>query len=375
VQELRPGEIRRILVLNRNHIGDCLLTTPMLRSLKRGFPRAHLAVSVPAANRELLERNPHIDEIVIRPEIKSWAAKVRFGFQMRRGGHDLIVSLQEKSTFYAWATYQTGLLTRHPPLTLALEHRRTRRYYQHVSPVRPDRHEVYKYLGIASLLGCPEDTSPVLELEPPAESRERVAWFLQTHGVDPAAGFIGINPGGTSPAKRWEVDRFAAAADRLRAETGLPVVVFGGAVDRDRAAEIAARMAEPPLVSAGRASLGDTAALLERCQLLVTGDTGPMHMAVALAVPVVALFGPTDPVRFGPFTSLSCVLRHPEPCDDCRARRRKARSGARKRMVRDQGRLPTEDAPCLHTITVEECCEAALRLYHAPPVPVRVERP
>lgn len=337
------GDIRRILVLNRNQIGDCVLTTPMLRALKRRFPRARVFVSIPKSNQDLLVTNPHVDEIVLRPRRSSWAAKCRFAFQMRRAHYDLIISLQEKSLFYAWATHSTGLLNPRRPVNVALEHLRTRRWYQHISPVRADQHEVLKYLEIAHMLGCPREHSPVLELEPPADARAQVQRFLGDRCLNPDARFIGINPGGTKREKRWPVERFAQVADRLHTELGLTVMVLGGPTDREMAARIAQRMQHRPVVVAGRASLGETAAYLERCAILVTGDTGPMHMAVAMAVPVVALFGPTSPIKFGPFTTLGVTVKHDEPCPRC-------------------------PKPCLHTITVDECVEAALGLYKAPPV-------
>jgi lipopolysaccharide heptosyltransferase II len=345
LQDLRLGDIGQILVLNRNHIGDCLLTTPMLRSLKRRFPRAHMAVAVPASNQDLLVTNPHVDEIMIRPQVSSWGGKFGFACQIRDRGYDLIISLQEKSLFYSWATYFTTVGMPRKPITVALDHARTRRFYQYnVRPMREDQHEVYKYLDVASLLGCPRERNPVLELEPTASSRERVERLLSSQGFDSDARFIGINPGGTKPDKRWPVERFAEVADRLREEMGLPVIIFGGPCDRPLAEGIVAGMNHQPLVVAGQTSLGDTAALMERCQLLVTGDTGPMHMAVALAVPVVAMFGPTNPVKFGPFSTLRTILSHAEPCPRCTQR-------------------------CVHTITAEECVSAALKLYMAPPVP------
>jgi lipopolysaccharide heptosyltransferase II len=311
----------------------------MLRALKRRFPGAHLAVSVPLSNKDLLVHNPHVDSIVVRPKLRSWGAKFRFAYEIRKSGYDLIVSVQEKSLFYAWATWSAAAGRADRPVTLALDHPRTRRWYQYNSPVRPHQHEVYKYLELAALLGCEQEPHPALELQVDDETRARLGPYVASKGFSPEARFIGINPGGSKREKRWPVDRLAAVANRLHRELDLPIVIFGGPDDHPRAIAIADQMTHPPLVAAGRTTLTDTAGLLERCDLLVTGDTGPMHMAVALGVPVVALFGPTNPVKFGPFTGHpnKAVLRHAEPCPKCRQ-------------------------PCLHTITVEECVAAALAL-------------
>lgn len=336
-------DARRILVLNRNHIGDCLLTTPLLRALKRGYPRAHITVSIPDSLRDLLVTNPHVDAILPRPDLNQWSEKFRFAFDIRGRDFDLIISLQEKSKFYAWATRYATLLRRGRPVTVALEHSRTRCHYQHHVSIRSDRHEVYKYLDIAEGLGCPVDRNPVLELATTQTARDRVDRLAAEQGFDADTRFIGLNPGATKDAKRWAAQRFAIVGERLSREFGLPVMVLGGPQDQERAELIAAGMGRRPLMSAGRAGLADTAALLERCAFLVTNDTGPMHMAVAMAVPVVALFGPTSPQKYGPFTRLKTVLRHEDPCPRC-------------------------VEPCLHTITPDECIEAARKLYTAPPV-------
>ena len=350
---MKLDNVRQILVLNRNHIGDCLLTTPLLRALKRRYPRARLCVSVPESNRELLKTNSHVDRIVIQP-INSWASKFKFAWEIHTRGYDLIISLQEKSNFYAWATHFSAVLNRRL-ISVGLDHPRTRRHYQHNVPVQPGRHEVFKYLDVAELLGCPPEKNPVLELTPPPGSREKIGAWASIEGFDPDQRFVGINPGGTKPEKRWLLERFAEVADRLHEETGLPALITWrsdrpGQRPGDRGC---GGHAHP--TDRGRAGLlGDTAALLERCNLLVTGDTGPMHMAVALALPVVALFGPTDPAKFRPFSSASVVLRHEKPCASCAA------GPATKSNPR-----PSR-WPCIHTITAADVTAAALSLYQGP---------
>src|SRR5262249_57389143 len=127
----------------------------------------------------------------------------------------------------------------------------------------------------------------------------------------------------------------ADAAGGLFAAVALPDVVLGGRYDAGIAHSIAHRMTAPPIILAGRTSLGETAALLERCRLLLTNDTGPMHMAAALAVPVVAIWGPTSPVKFRPYSNLSTVVRCEHPCPRCHQ-------------------------PCIHGVSVDEVVAAAL---------------
>lgn len=336
---------RRILVLNRSRIGDCLLTTPTLRALRRGFPDAHLGVSIPASNRDLLAENRHLDEIVLRPERTHWWEKVRFILALRRWGADLILSFQEKSLFYAWAT-----AFQRQAWTICLDHPRTRRFYRQTVPIPPGAHEVEKYLAVARALGCEMEEPPRLELTPPAAARTTAGRLLAELGALPEERWIGITPGGTKANKRWPIDRFAEVAARLQRELGLRALIVGGAGDIRSAEAIREqclrRGGEAPLVVAGRTTLGETAACLERCDLFVTSDTGPMHMAAALGVPVVSIFGPTNPRKFGPYTPRGVVLQHAGSCGRCAG-------------------------PCVHTVTVEEVMGAALSLHRTGVAPAR----
>jgi lipopolysaccharide heptosyltransferase II len=330
--------LRRILVLGRSHIGDCLLTTPAIRAVRRRFPEAWLDVSIPRSNSDLLAGNPHMDEILYRPPRSEWLAKARFVHTLRQRRYDLVVSFQEKSLFYGWAAGMSGA-----PRRVGLEHPRTRRHFTEVVPVRPGVHEVEKYLAVAAALGC-DVSERYLELSVSGPARAAADQLLRGEGLDPETPCIGINPGATTANKRWAPERFAAVADALRADLRLPVLLFGGPGDAELSAQVARRMAAPPVELAGRVSLGETAALLARCRLLVTNDTGPMHMAAALAVPVVAVFGPTSPVKFGPYSALSTVVRQEQPCEQC-------------------------SRPCLHTVSVEQVLASAHAQEAALPTP------
>ncbi len=133
------------------------------------------------------------------------------------------------------------------------------------------------------------------------DANRRVADLLHGEGL-PARGFILINPFSRWETKAWPIERYAALLPRLRGEFGLPLVITGSPGEAARAARLASAMAPGTAVSlAGRLGLGDLAALLARARLVVTGDSGPMHMAAAVGTPVVALFGPTWPERAGPW--------------------------------------------------------------------------
>jgi heptosyltransferase-2 len=212
----------------------------------------------------------------------------------------------------------------------------TRPFYRRVGRRVFGEHEVEKYATLVAALGLPRPlTPPELHVSPEhaASARQR----LLDEGWHEGERLIGLNPGATRDRKRWPAERFAAVGDRLAAERGCRVAVFGGPGDRELAARVVSAMAAPALDLAGRLRLGETAAALRQCALVISNDTGPMHMAAALGVPVVALFGPTPPNQFGPLGPRQAVLRARGNCPDC-------------------------TAPCMHAITVEECFAAAERM-------------
>ncbi len=347
---------QRILLLNRNHIGDCLFTTPAIRALRTAYPEAVLVAAVPPTNQDLLAGNPCLNEVMVRP-LRGVATQLQLLREIRRRRFDLVISFQEKSFFYAALARLSGAR-----VTVSLQHWRTRPFYHRIVPVEAGRHEVEKYhaiaravLGSTACAGDPRgepcshaDCVPgAMELHVSHEHRARAETLLENLEVDSDALLIGINPGATMEVKRWPVERFAAVGRELTARAQARVLVLGGPEDEARAAVIARSI--PGAVSvAGRTRLGETAGLLRRCRLLISGDTGPLHMAVALGVPAVGLFGPTNPHKYGPWSEhgiprrRATVLRHAEPCARC-------------------------DRPCVHTITVEECLAAAENCLRADP--------
>lgn len=359
----------RILVLNRNHIGDCLFTTPAIRALRIAYPEAVLVAAVPSPNHDLLASNPCLSEVLVRP-LRGVTSQLRLLSEIRRRRFDLVISFQEKSFYYAALARLSGAR-----LTVSLHHWRTRVFYHRIVPVVPGRHEVEKYHAIAQAVLAPTSMSdpgterdrhgtphagggatkresstrllagPLLrspgamELHVSREHRSRADTLLARLEVSDDSLLVGLNPGATLAVKRWPPERFAAVGRELAARHQARILVLGGPGDEERAASIA--QAVPGAVSvAGRTRLGETAALLRRCHLLISGDTGPLHMAVALGVPTIGLFGPTNPGKYGPWgeqggrPARASVLRHTEPCPEC-------------------------DRPCVHTISVEECVAAA----------------
>jgi heptosyltransferase-2 len=159
-------------------------------------------------------------------------------------------------------------------------------------------------------------TPPTLYLEPEEEAMG--ARVLSEAGLPGQGPWVGLSPGAAyGPAKRWPADRFAALGRKLQREYGARLVLLGGQDERPVAEQVKEHLPGPVADMVGRTSLRQALGVLSQLNLLVTNDSGLMHAAAALSVPLVALFGSTDPGATGPFTSRATVIRHPRPCSPC----------------------------------------------------------
>jgi ADP-heptose:LPS heptosyltransferase len=172
----------------------------------------------------------------------------------------------------------------------------------------------------------------------PDDARRRARALVET-GTRP---LVGIHASGGRQSKQWHLDRFAATGRAVAARTGATIVLTGSAADRAMVEDVAARLAGVHVISTpGQVDLPDLAGLLSELDVLVTGDTGPMHLAAAVGTPVVALFGPSDPARYGPLAPVERIVRVHLPCSPC--------GQVRLPPVRCRGHVPD----CLDGITVD----------------------
>ncbi len=217
------------------------------------------------------------------------------------------------------------------------------------------RHQVYYYLDLLyqtglSSLDYLEDRSfrPDIGLRAPDEARRRAETLLEECGAEAGRPRVALNPGAFyGPAKRWFADRYALLADALIEEAGVQVLLIGSAGEKRLAEEIRGQMRRPPVLLTGKTDLTALLGVLKSCRLLITNDSGPMHLAAALDVPQVALFGSTDAVATGPLGPRARVVQEPVPCSPC--------------LLRE---CPL-DLRCFERITVERVTREALDLLAA----------
>jgi heptosyltransferase-2 len=293
----------RILVRAPNWVGDVVLSLPALRDLRRLFPAARLEVLARPWVAELYGAVPGVDAAT---ESRGHRADV----ESVRGRFDAGVLLPN-SFASALVLFRAGVPERWGYATDGRGMLLTRRC--RVPPGVRGRSQVYYYRAMLEGLGLAVGGAPDASLACPEEWSARGLALLGDDGP-----WIGVNPGAFyGTAKRWPSQRFAAAADLVARRIGARVAVVGGAGERPLGEAVADGLRAPSRVLCGETSLGDLVGVLARLRLLLTNDSGPMHLAAALGTPVVAVFGSTDEAETAPVSPRARVVRERVECAPC----------------------------------------------------------
>jgi ADP-heptose:LPS heptosyltransferase len=181
-------------------------------------------------------------------------------------------------------------------------------------------HAVDRYLLVAKAVGAVESGAPEFRFRIPQTDYEEVDRLLSRSGVMPGTSWVALNVSARWPTKRWPAASFAEVADRLQQDGYGAVVMIGGPDERADVAAVSGMMKSPAVNLAGATTVGLLPALLSRASLLIANDSGPMHIAAAVGIPMVALFGPTSAVRTGPYGMGHSVLTGQVPCRPCFSR-------------------------------------------------------
>ncbi|MBI3812203.1 MAG: glycosyltransferase family 9 protein [Nitrospirae bacterium] len=307
--------MQRILIIKLGAVGDVIHTLPVLETLRGRFPQAHIGWAVEEAAAPILEGNPALNEL-IRLERKKLRGTGGLAYFRR-----WLQSLRERQFDTALDPhnlFKSGLAAYASGASLRVGFRKFREgnflfMNRWVRPAARYCHAVEKYLTLLDPLGISESQRVFrfpLAWGPRDEEFIDRFWTQQGYGRDGAKqeAVVAVNPGANWPSKRWMPERYAQVADRLVKDHGIRLLILWGPGERPLAERIARSMSET-FVIAPETDLKLLAALIKRCRLVITGDTGPLHIAAALAVPTVALFGPSDPARNGPYGQGHAVIR------------------------------------------------------------------
>jgi ADP-heptose:LPS heptosyltransferase len=294
-----PGNVHHLLLIRPGGIGDAVLLVPAIIALKQKFPQAGITVLAERRNAAAFSLCTQVDR-VLRYDIPSEL------FAAVRGRYDLVIDSEQWHRLSA----VVARLCR-PKVLIGFGSNERRRIFSHAVAYSHDDYEVTSFLRLLEPLGIDgrEVETPFLTV--PAEAEQSSDTLLA-----PLEGraFVTIFPGASIPERRWGADRYASVAESLNS-LGYPVVVVGGGEERRQGDEIVAGVGGLNL--AGRTSLAETAAVLARSSLLVSGDSGVLHLAVGLGVRSVSLFGPGRALKWAPRGGGHVVLNRNLPCSPC----------------------------------------------------------
>lgn len=331
--------IRKILVRVTNWVGDAVMGTREMSALRAAFPRAEIVVLANPLVAQLFSSHPCCDRVLIfdrKGDHRGVHGYLRMVGLLRAEKFDLAILLQ-KAFGAALLAVLAGI-----PRRFGFNSDGRRLLMTHSIPFDREiwsMHRVLQYQRLFSEFGIVgQDDSLGLSI-----SAEEAIWAAE---MLIAEKWLAINPGAAfGSAKRWVPERFAEVADRLNASHGFSVVLTGGPDEVEIGAAIAQSMHSQPLNLIGKTSIRQMMAILDRCSLVISNDSGPMHVAAALRTPVIAIFGPTDHTKTHPWCEDYRIVRHPVDCAPC--------------MLK----VCPIDHPCMEGVTADDVVNAAHELF------------
>lgn len=313
---------QRILIIKPSSLGDIVHALPVLAAARKRFPNAHIAWLIGTGFQSLLAGHPMIDELIpfdrahygkMLRSPRSFADFWRYVANLRRRRFDLVLDLQGliRSGLMAWlsgARTRVGFSDAREGAPLF--------YSQRIKPPTAAIHAVEKNVALARAVGLQVDR-PEFPLAITESERESARALLTSAGGKPTERFVAVLPGARWETKTWPAGQFGRVIDGLHQRTATRIVLLGAPSEKPVADAIRGRCAAPIVDLVGKTSLRQLAALLDLSDRVVCLDSGPMHIAAALGKPIVALFGPTDASRTGPYSSSARVLTHEITCRPC----------------------------------------------------------
>jgi lipopolysaccharide heptosyltransferase II len=323
-----------ILLIRPDHLGDLLFTTPALRALREACPQARITGLVGPWAEAVITGNPCLDEVMLCPFpgftrqpkqsiIEPYVVLARYARLLREKTFDLAVVLRFDHWWGALLAYLARI-----PRRVGYDIAEVKPFLTDAIPYAPGRHEVEQNLALVEAVnsqpslprldGHPSQGFP-LEFLLSAQDREFAACYLAEQGVEDDDPLACIHPGAGAPVKLWRNEGWAQVADALAEGYEAKVILTGSANEAPLVQAIAERMTSQPIVAAGQTTLGQLAALMAPCRLVLGVDSGPLHLAVAVGTPTVHLYGPVDSRTFGPWgdPARHVVLTSDRDCVPC----------------------------------------------------------
>ncbi len=367
----RENASHRILIMRTGAFGDILMGTPLLAALREAYPNAHLTWLVVYSEAQAIDANPYIDEF-IRWDGSYWKKMLRRGlyplwlvhalrFQrvLRAKKYDIFVSFQPEE----WPLLVKAI---HPTVSIGIfdtfrqfnndekTSRNVAAYTHSFTEADLPLHRSDQYLLPLRVLRIPDPADKRMQMGFTTEDARMVEEFLLSRGVSDKQTLTILAPMTTWQSRCWPIERYIQLGSKLTTDTGCAIAVIGSAHpnEQEAVAKITAQISGQTVNAAGVLTFRQMSALVARASVLVSGDTGPMHVAAALGIPSISLFGPTPAEGRAPLVRNGRVLFHSVPCGPC-----------------DQKTCPNKGADhmlCMKLITVEEVAAATSEILNKP---------
>jgi heptosyltransferase-2 len=312
---------KRILITRTDRLGDVVLSTPVIRHMRKLFPEAHIAFMVRPENRAVVVNNPHLNEVIVYDKHgfqKSFWNTVKFSLDLRKKKFDLGIALHPTNR-----THIILFLARIPSrigYDRKLGFLLTKRIPHHKQ--EGSVHEVDYNFDLLKQAGFSVEGADRRPYMTTSDSDKRLVDSVQKSN-NIGNNIIAIHAGASCPSKRWPAERFAYAADELSAKYSSDIVLVGGDQTEEYSKRVSSEMKGKVIDLTGMLLVGELAELLSRCRVFVSNDSGPIHVAVAVGTPIVAIFGRKDPglspKRWGPLGKNDIVLHKDVGCERCLA--------------------------------------------------------
>lgn len=342
-------KINRILIVKLSSIGDVVHSLPTLKALRDTYQNAYIAWVIEEKSKDVIIGNKYLDEVIVF-EKEKWKKELfkKIGFKeslkvitsfaklLRSKKFDVAIDLQ--------GLMRSSLIAYFSGAKIRVGYNDTREgsslfYNLKVKSNKEIVHAIDRYLNIAKFLGADINKAD-FHIHIPKEDEDFANDFLKENKIGEDALIIGINPGASILHNRWDAEKFGKLSDILIEKYNAKIIVFGGKQDIELKERMLKVMKNNPAVAVGKTTLKQLAALIKKCKIFVGNDTGPLHIAVAMKVPTVAIFGPADPQRTGPYGENHKIVYKKFPCSPC-------------------FRHPLcKDFPCMKEISIEDVLEA-----------------
>ena len=337
---------KRILIIRTDRIGDVTLSTPVIRALRDAYPDSYIAFMVRPYAREILEGNSNLNKVIIYDKYgihKGFFSTIFFALRMRKERFDMAIILHPTNrahivAFVADIPNRIGFNRKMAfLLTEAIDDKK----------FLGQAHELEYTLEALKSIGI-NVSNKNLYVPVKKRSQDSIASKLSERGVGNSDSVVGIHPGASCSSKRWPVERFASLIDKINSNYNVCVVLIAGPEEQAQVAELKERLRSKVADLCGKTTVGELVALLKRCILFISNDSGPVHIATAAGTPNITIFGRKQPGlsprRWGPTGKNDIVLHRDVGCEVCLAHN--CRNGFK----------------CLKAITIDEVFNAVEKI-------------